>query len=308
MWPFLSRREECLGYGGGICLAAYDCRIGSVGFSLNASLAGMGRDRPLPSADRRSPEVKQKSEWLAEPPAKQSAALPNALLIVPCGTVCNRPGREIPQGATNAVSGRPRTCRLALMACSEAAQATGTLGCRMIGTGGNGRLKMKRIISALTSRKWALVAAAALSLTFDCAFGQTTRTSPSVSSTSKTIPSSSSTSPNSPCSSNPSSPCYSANAPRNPCYSAVAPNEPCSNTITPNSQTSSAPPPPAATTPQATVRAFTQDQAKSQIEAKGYSNVSGLRKDAKGIWRGKAVKDGLPASVTLDADGNVAAQ
>jgi hypothetical protein len=150
--------------------------------------------------------------------------------------------------------------------------------------------------------------AVALSLITQSAFGQTTRTGTSAASTTKSIPSSSSTSPNSPCdSTNPTSPCYSANAPRNPCYSAVAPNEPCSTTTTPNSPTSPTPAPPAATTSLATDRAFTADQAKSQIEAKGYLNVSGLRKDAKGIWRGKAVKDGLPVNVTLEADGNVSA-
>jgi hypothetical protein len=190
---------------------------------------------------------------------------------------------------------------------------------------------MKRIHSALKPGKWSelsgwdsfrpcrirfgervdmraiFVATAALSLISDCAFGQTTPTSPSASSTSKTIPFSSSTSPNSPCSStNPTSSCYSANAPRNPCYSAAAPNEPCSTTTTPNSPTSPAPPPAAATS-LATDRAFTADQAKAQIEAKEYSNVSGLRKDAKGIWRGKAVKDGLPVNVILDVNGNVTA-
>jgi cell wall-associated NlpC family hydrolase len=152
------------------------------------------------------------------------------------------------------------------------------------------------------------VATIALSLISDCAFGQTTRTNPAGSSTSKTIPSSSSTSPNSPCNpTNPTSPCYSANAPRNPCYSATAPNQPCSTTTTPNSRTSPAPSPALAATPQAAVRAFTQDQAKSQIEAKGYSSVSELRKDAKGIWRGKAEKDGLPVNVTLDVNGDVTA-
>jgi periplasmic protein CpxP/Spy len=152
------------------------------------------------------------------------------------------------------------------------------------------------------------VTAAALSLISDCAFGQTTRSGPSSSSTSKTIPSTSSTSPNSPCNpTNPNSPCYSANAPRNPCYSAAAPNEPCSTTITPNSRTSPASSPPAATTPKAAVRAFTQDQAKSQIEAKGYLRASGLQKDANGTWHGKAEKDGLPVNVILDVRGNVIA-
>jgi hypothetical protein len=194
---------------------------------------------------------------------------------------------------------------------------------------------MKRIHSALTSRRWAessgynvaprkdrppeirfdsrvnaraiFVAMALLSMVSDCAFGQTTRTGSSSASTNKTIPSSSSTSPNSPCNpTNPTSPCYSANAPRNPCYSAAAPNQPCSTTTTPSSQPSPAPPQPITTT-QATVRAFTKDQAKSQIEAKGYSSVSGLRKDAKGIWSGKATKDGLSVNVTLDVNGDVTA-
>jgi hypothetical protein len=154
-----------------------------------------------------------------------------------------------------------------------------------------------------------LAATIALSLISGYAFGQTTRTKSSAASTSPTIPSSSSTSPNSPCSpTNPTSPCYSANAPRNPCYNAAAPNEPCSTTTTPNSPTSPAKaPPPATTTPEATIRAFTKDQAKSQIEAKGYSNVSGLRKDAEGIWRGRAEKDGSPTNVILDVNGNVTA-
>jgi hypothetical protein len=148
------------------------------------------------------------------------------------------------------------------------------------------------------------VSAVALSFIAHSAFGQTTRTGPSAASTTKSIPSSSSTSPNSPCdSTNPTSPCYSANAPRNPCYSAVAPNEPCSTTTTPNSPTLPTPPTQAATAPFSTDHAFTADQAKSKIEAEGFSNLSGLRKDAKGVWRGKATKDGSPVSVTLDAEG-----
>jgi hypothetical protein len=195
---------------------------------------------------------------------------------------------------------------------------------------------MKRIHSAFTLRNWPnrgdgilrcrknrppeirfdkrmdmraiLAATAALSLISGGAFGQTTRTNPSASSTSQTIPSSSSTSPNSPCnSSNPTSPCYSVNAPRIRCYSAATPNEPCSTTTTPYSRTSPAPSPATATAPQATARAFTEDQAKSQIEAKGYSNVSGLRKDAKGIWRGKAEMDGSPKNVILEVNGDITA-
>lgn len=146
-----------------------------------------------------------------------------------------------------------------------------------------------------------VVTAIALSFVTHSAFGQTTRTGPSSASTTKSIPSSSSTSPNSPCNpTNPTSPCYSATAPRNPCYSAAAPNEPCSTTTTPNSQALPTPTTEAATTPFTTERAFTADQAKSKIEAEGFSNPSELRKDAKGVWRGNATKDGLPVNVILD--------
>jgi hypothetical protein len=156
-----------------------------------------------------------------------------------------------------------------------------------------------------------IIAAAALSLAPGGALAQTTRTNPSASSTVKSIPSSSSTSPNSPCNpSNPTSPCFSANAPRNPCYSAAAPNEPCSTTTTPTPLSPPAPPPaPASPGPlSSSGSAFTTDQAKSQIETAGYSNVSELRRDSKGIWRGKAVKDGLTVNVALDREGKITAE
>jgi hypothetical protein len=153
-----------------------------------------------------------------------------------------------------------------------------------------------------------LAAVAAFSLTFGCAFAQTTRTNPSAGSTTSTLPSISSTSPNSPCAStNPTSPCYSAKSPRNPCFDAAAPGKPCSTTTTPNNLNSPAPPPLAVATPTA-VRAVTEDQARAQIEANGYSSVSGLRKNTEGIWRGKATKDGLQVNVTLDTKGNVTAE
>jgi hypothetical protein len=50
---------------------------------------------------------------------------------------------------------------------------------------------------------------------------------------------------------------------------------------------------------------FTQGQAKSKIEEAGYSNVSALKKDNNGVWRGKARKDGSSASVSVDFQGNV---
>lgn len=50
---------------------------------------------------------------------------------------------------------------------------------------------------------------------------------------------------------------------------------------------------------------FTESQAKAHIESRGYSNVSALKKDDKGVWRGAAMKDGKPVQVSLDFQGNV---
>ena len=50
---------------------------------------------------------------------------------------------------------------------------------------------------------------------------------------------------------------------------------------------------------------FTEGQAKSKIEEAGYSNVSDLKKDDNGIWRGKASKGGASSSVSVDFQGNV---
>ncbi|WP_439370680.1 hypothetical protein ACRQ5Q_37835 [Bradyrhizobium sp. PMVTL-01] len=50
---------------------------------------------------------------------------------------------------------------------------------------------------------------------------------------------------------------------------------------------------------------FTEGQAKSKIEAAGYSNVSGLQKDNDGVWRGKADKAGTKTDVSVDFQGNV---
>ena len=67
--------------------------------------------------------------------------------------------------------------------------------------------------------------------------------------------------------------------------------------------------------PAAGSNSFTETQAKSRIEAAGYSNVSRLVKDKDGIWRGKASKATATAGsttvgsttvdVALDYQGNV---
>ncbi|MDW6026623.1 DUF4142 domain-containing protein [Mesorhizobium sp. BAC0120] len=62
---------------------------------------------------------------------------------------------------------------------------------------------------------------------------------------------------------------------------------------------------PAAPVPGA--NSFTEDQAKSRIQDAGFSDVSKLTKDDKGIWRGQATKDGKSTTVSLDYQGNVVA-
>lgn len=50
---------------------------------------------------------------------------------------------------------------------------------------------------------------------------------------------------------------------------------------------------------------FTEGQAKSKIEEAGYTNVTSLKKDDNGVWRGKASKGGASTDVSLDFQGNV---
>jgi hypothetical protein len=66
--------------------------------------------------------------------------------------------------------------------------------------------------------------------------------------------------------------------------------------------------PPNPGAPVAGANSFTEGQAKSRIESNGFANVSELRKDDQGVWRGKAMKDGKSVNVSLDFQGNVTAQ
>jgi len=50
---------------------------------------------------------------------------------------------------------------------------------------------------------------------------------------------------------------------------------------------------------------FTEAQAKSRLEAAGYTNISDLKKDEQGFWRGTAMKDGKRVNVALDFRGNI---
>ena len=57
--------------------------------------------------------------------------------------------------------------------------------------------------------------------------------------------------------------------------------------------------------PVAGANSFTEGEAKSRIEARGYANVTELKKDDQGIWRGKAQQNGRSVDVALDYQGNV---
>ena len=50
---------------------------------------------------------------------------------------------------------------------------------------------------------------------------------------------------------------------------------------------------------------FTEGQAREHIVNSGYSNVTGLTKDANGVWHGTAMKAGQTHNVSLDFKGNV---
>ena len=50
---------------------------------------------------------------------------------------------------------------------------------------------------------------------------------------------------------------------------------------------------------------FTERQAQDLIVKAGFSDVSGLKKDDEGIWRGKAIMAGKHVEVGVDYKGNV---
>ncbi len=75
------------------------------------------------------------------------------------------------------------------------------------------------------------------------------------------------------------------------------------NASNPAVNTPNSPPNPGA--PAAGANSFTEGQAKSRIENDGYTNVTGLKKDDAGVWRGKASKAGKSMDVSVDFQGNV---
>jgi hypothetical protein len=66
--------------------------------------------------------------------------------------------------------------------------------------------------------------------------------------------------------------------------------------------------PPHSGAPVAGANSFTEGQAKTRIQEKGFKDVSGLKKDDAGVWRGKANQNGKAVNVSVDFQGNVVAK
>ena len=59
--------------------------------------------------------------------------------------------------------------------------------------------------------------------------------------------------------------------------------------------------------PLAGANSFTEEQAKDRAIGAGYVSVSALTKDADGIWRGTAMKNGKSSDIAVDFKGTVVA-
>ena len=57
--------------------------------------------------------------------------------------------------------------------------------------------------------------------------------------------------------------------------------------------------------PVAGSNSFTEGQARSRIEKMGFADVTDLKKDDNGVWRGRAMKGGQMVDVSVDYQGNV---
>lgn len=62
-----------------------------------------------------------------------------------------------------------------------------------------------------------------------------------------------------------------------------------------------------ATTPAHGANSFTRGEVGRRLAARGFSHVSGLKKDNNGVWRGQAMHDGATTAVWVDYKGNVGA-
>ena len=59
---------------------------------------------------------------------------------------------------------------------------------------------------------------------------------------------------------------------------------------------------------QSGANSFTENQARRRLEQAGFTNVTNLRKDEAGIWRGRASRGTAQVGVGVDFRGNVASE
>jgi hypothetical protein len=75
--------------------------------------------------------------------------------------------------------------------------------------------------------------------------------------------------------------------------------------LTGNALAQTSPPKTDEKAPVAGANSFTDGQAKSRIEGAGFTQVTGLKKDDQGVWRGSAMQNGKQVTVSVDFRGNV---
>nr|WP_314075682.1 hypothetical protein [uncultured Roseococcus sp.] len=86
---------------------------------------------------------------------------------------------------------------------------------------------------------------------------------------------------------------------------AQAPAAPAPGAATPMAPSTSSSAPAVGTVPASGANSFTEAQARSRIEAAGFTNVSELQKDDQGVWRGRADRNGATTQVGVDYQGTV---
>lgn len=62
-----------------------------------------------------------------------------------------------------------------------------------------------------------------------------------------------------------------------------------------------------AAAPAAGANSFTEREARNRLEANGYTEVTGLKKDENSVWHGKAMKAGASVNIALDYQGTIVA-
>ncbi|MBQ0710395.1 MULTISPECIES: hypothetical protein [unclassified Ochrobactrum] len=90
---------------------------------------------------------------------------------------------------------------------------------------------------------------------------------------------------------------------------ATTPNTPSTNAPAPNANapTSATPTTHDDKAPDAGQNSFTEQQANERFTKAGYTGVSNLKLNDKGLWEASAMKGTETFMLTLDADGNVTA-